>query len=242
MTVDGQRFDRWTRSLARGQSRRSVLRLIGAGTAGAALSALGGRGGARAQACLDAGDPCTSDDECCGSGTGRCAANPGGGTYCEHQPTGGPCSDDFECFGGPCFAQCVNNLCEAYCHAEGVGCKTCGECCAGLVCDTSTFENQVCVRVVPTTAPPTTAPPTTASPTTAPPTTAPPTTVPPTTSPPTTAPPLGPGEAARRRAAEQQAAAQRQAAELRAAAERRAEEARRRAAALREEARRRHSR
>ncbi len=208
--MDGQRFDRWTRSLARGQSRRSVLRLIGAGTAGAALSVLGVRGGAGAQACLGVGRACTSDGQCCGEfSNGRCETWPNSlGTYCGpvSQPIGGPCTTAFDCSGGLCFSQCVNNICEAYCHAEGVGCRNCGTCCPGLVCDTSVdplVDDQVCVREFPTTPPPTTAPPTTA--------------------PPTTAPPRDRGEAARQRAE----AARQRAAELRAAAEARAEEARR---------------
>ena len=75
-------------------------------------------------------------------------------------PIGGPCDDVFECFGGLCFARCVNNICEEYCHAEGVGCRNCGSCCPGLVCDTSIDPltgAQVCVRESPP--PPTTPPP-----------------------------------------------------------------------------------
>jgi hypothetical protein len=91
-TMDGQRFDAWTRTLASGLPRRAALRaLAGFGIATAAThSALG-----EAAACSPIGEDCSKDMPCCD------------GASCK----GGTCS---ECEVDPQTNECVNSAkCEA---------------------------------------------------------------------------------------------------------------------------------
>jgi hypothetical protein len=113
--MDDGRFDQWTRSLAAGTSRRSVLR----GIVGAAAGVVG-IAGVRSAAALsqqdgsgeqgDLGDPC-SEVLTCGSGLvctdGVCAAADGSG---EQGDEGDPCSEVLTC--GPNLL-CDDGVCTA---------------------------------------------------------------------------------------------------------------------------------
>lgn len=95
--VDGQRFDRMTRELAGGRSRRSLL-AVAVTLAGASM-----RGGVvRAQDTLGPGEPCTSDDQCDQfGGTQVCAENgvaQDGPLNC-CRVDAAPCSRDNDCCG-----------------------------------------------------------------------------------------------------------------------------------------------
>jgi hypothetical protein len=84
--VESSRFDGITKDLARIRSRRHVLRTLAAGTGIGVLLRLRGSGEALAAAgikkehCGHDGDPCLSNDECCGRrecfGIGFCAKPP----------------------------------------------------------------------------------------------------------------------------------------------------------------------
>jgi hypothetical protein len=61
--MDGQRFDAWTRALAsRLPRRRAVKVLVGVGAAGVATRTVI----QEAEACLEDGQFCTTNNECCG--------------------------------------------------------------------------------------------------------------------------------------------------------------------------------
>lgn len=79
--MSGDRFDEFSRALARTTTRRQALKVVGATALAGGLS-LVGAGGAGAQGrCKKNRSPCRSDYECCSfycpPGTGRCACPPG---------------------------------------------------------------------------------------------------------------------------------------------------------------------
>jgi len=75
--MGGERFDAVTRSLAKTQSRRQALKLIGGGLAGAVFAVLGvGEATADPGGCKRNGKKCKKNDQCC-SGicqNGQCVA------------------------------------------------------------------------------------------------------------------------------------------------------------------------
>lgn len=98
--MDGRRFDAWTRLLARGLPRRRAVKAIaGAGLAGIATRAVIHE----AEACLEDGQFCTDDNECCefciGFSCGPCVPKGGHG-----------CANDNDCCGGK--AECKNGVCK----------------------------------------------------------------------------------------------------------------------------------
>jgi murein DD-endopeptidase MepM/ murein hydrolase activator NlpD len=74
--MDGVRFDDFARTLALGQSRRSLLRIVAGSTLGGVLAAFGI--GSASGACQSVGAACGSDDECCSAvcSGGLCAEVP----------------------------------------------------------------------------------------------------------------------------------------------------------------------
>ena len=115
--MDGQRFDAWTKALAARKPRRDTFKLIaGATLAGAATHAALDE----AMACLEDGQFCTDDDECCGV----CIAH--GCTECVPKGENG-CQNDNDCCGGK--QECDNGVCkkrrknEQTTTCEGRGCK-----------------------------------------------------------------------------------------------------------------------
>ena len=115
--MDGQRFDAWTKALAARKPRRDTLKLVaGATLAGAATHAALDE----AMACLEDGQFCTDDDECCGV----CIAH--GCTECVPKGENG-CQNDNDCCGGK--QECDNGVCkkrrknEQTTTCEGRGCK-----------------------------------------------------------------------------------------------------------------------
>jgi hypothetical protein len=136
--VDSQRFDGWTRALAGGTSRRTVLKgLVGGAFVGiAGLRQTGAQDdGSGEQG--DLGDPC-SEVLTCGPGLvcadGVCAAADGSG---EQGDLGDPCSEVLTC--GPGLV-CVEGVCATATDGSGeqgdLGdpCSEVLTCGPGLVC------------------------------------------------------------------------------------------------------------
>lgn len=97
--MDGQRFDLWTRRLAGSQSRRvAVKALTGVGLLAAASQA----GLQEAKACLEDGQFCSNNEECCGVCISFSCTDcvPKGGHGCEgsHDCCGGK----LDCVDGKC--------------------------------------------------------------------------------------------------------------------------------------------
>ncbi|CAN5600949.1 hypothetical protein BH23CHL5_BH23CHL5_23750 [soil metagenome] len=127
--MDGNRFDGLTRAMARGTSRRTVLRGIAGGAAGGGLAAIGLQRVAGAQ--VDATCPGLSDAEC-GEGSICCAgvcreieccideADPNArcpeGTTCSEGICFDFCTDDNECEDGACC--CPDGSCLQDCCAD----------------------------------------------------------------------------------------------------------------------------
>ena len=97
--MDGQRFDAWTLALAKRWSRRHAVKiLVGAGAAGVAIRAVV----QEAEACLEDGQYCTNNEECCDVCIAfACTACLGKGQ--------GTCDGPHDCCGGK--MDCVNGKC-----------------------------------------------------------------------------------------------------------------------------------
>ena len=115
--MDGRRFDAWTKALAAVWPRRDALKLFaGAAVAGAATRAVS----EEARACLEDGQFCSNDDECCGVCISfNC-------TECVPKGVHG-CQNDNDCCGGK--QECDNGVCkkrkknEQSVSCEGRNCK-----------------------------------------------------------------------------------------------------------------------
>ena len=115
--MDGRRFDAWTKTLAAVWPRRDALKLFaGAAVAGAATRAVS----EEARACLEDGQFCSNDDECCGVCVSfNC-------TECVPKGEHG-CQNDNDCCGGK--QECDNGVCkkrkknEQSVSCEGRNCK-----------------------------------------------------------------------------------------------------------------------
>ena len=132
--MDQERFDRLTRTLASGQTRRGVLKGLGGGLMAGMFAALG-RSDALADVCKADGKACKKDDQCCsgecigGSGTGSTGKS-SGVCGCTATPNGGFCDAHSDCCsgicqGGTCVAtvagtctgsggECGNGLCDCF--------------------------------------------------------------------------------------------------------------------------------
>ena len=161
VSIDPLCFDRLTRFLVSGVSRRHALRLL-AGGAGAALAGVLGLSGAGANhlgECRGTGARCNGDDQCCThrcrkhvcrcAGAGGPCTKPGhccGNRYC--QP-GATCSDTCagkSCEGnGDCCAaapSCTGNLCGG-CRPRGMSCSSTGTPCCYSECNSGACLSRV---------------------------------------------------------------------------------------------------
>ena len=98
--MDGQRFDAWTRALASRLPRRGAVKLlVGVGAAGATTRTVI----QDAEACLEDGQFCTTNDECCNVciafGCSPCLGK-GHGT----------CDGPHDCCGGK--MDCIDGICK----------------------------------------------------------------------------------------------------------------------------------
>jgi hypothetical protein len=151
--MDGQQFDKLTRSLAAGLNRRSLLKLLGGGTLAVAaaptmlrIEHAAAQGGGPGDACAPGTMPCAEGLLCAAEQEGVCycddPTNPWLGCAC----TGGtldPCGDSgYECCGatvdnesGTCAATCEEPVCSGPdSSCEESGCCTYGECGANGWC------------------------------------------------------------------------------------------------------------
>ena len=146
--MDGPRFDAWTRTLARGRSRRGALRVLAGGGLGALLAhRAASRGTAQeAQAvCGLVGEPCRVNGECCHGnacrdGTCQCArvnyTNCNG--RCRDLRTNenhcGACNTPCEAGQTCCRGRCVDpQTDQLHCGACGNACGR-EQACAGGAC------------------------------------------------------------------------------------------------------------
>ena len=110
--MDSQKFDAWTRVLAGGLPRRGAIKaLAGVAVAVATTRAIVHE----AEACLEDGQFCTTNDECCGVCISfNCTECSSAGHVCE-----GP----HDCCGGK--LDCVDGHCQKKkkVNCEGNGCK-----------------------------------------------------------------------------------------------------------------------
>ncbi|CAN5890624.1 hypothetical protein BH24CHL4_BH24CHL4_04460 [soil metagenome] len=169
--MDGQRFDRLTRALASGGSRRDALKaLLGLTGAAAAAIVAARTAGARTTdsririptpappvSCATGAPPCSG--ACCLEGQPCC-----NGACCEGSCTNGACcpSGSVECAGGCCEtgAVCCGTICcqdAGHCSPRGTHCcspatEVCGEdccgpdqtCCDGECCDGFCYGEELC--------------------------------------------------------------------------------------------------
>jgi hypothetical protein len=134
--VDEQRFDTWTRTLARPGSRRRLVRALVGGGALLAAARHGLSDVAAHHGKAGPGDPCRTADQCIeADGPMDCAWNGYGsaGQYCCTWE-GSTCLDDRGCCGENL---CIRGICTSQtstCTYEGYGCASSGECCGAAVC------------------------------------------------------------------------------------------------------------
>jgi hypothetical protein len=125
--MSGDRFDEFSRALAKTTTRRQAPKVVGATAVAGGLSLVGARGAEAQGRCKRNGSPCRSDYECCSfycpPGTGRCACPPGA-QICPKRP-GRPTERCVFCGSGQ---QMNPDTCECEC-VEGT--SPCGqfECC-----------------------------------------------------------------------------------------------------------------
>ena len=65
VNVDGQHFDEMTKALARGESRRRLVKRLVGGAAAVALASAGTHRGAQAVSCRAKGATCIANATCC---------------------------------------------------------------------------------------------------------------------------------------------------------------------------------
>jgi hypothetical protein len=120
-------FDRWTKTLAVGQSRRRVLKRL-LGSLGGGLAALAGGGRALGQSCRDAGRMCNSNGNCCSGLCDTTNDDPFKRNRCR-------CPDGFTNCRGTCVIldADLNN-----CGACAVVCPAGWDCCSGTCTDPNT--------------------------------------------------------------------------------------------------------
>lgn len=113
--MDGDRFDRLARELAKGStSRRGFLaRAVAALTAGAGLSIV--PAGAEARQCRSAGLQCLQDETCC---SGVCLPPDRTGRRRCAKPAGATCASGTECASGSCVdGVCCDTSCTGQCES-----------------------------------------------------------------------------------------------------------------------------
>lgn len=129
--MDEKRFDNIVRILARGSSRRSILRGFVASLAGGLLGAAGSQG-AGAIACRGTGRVCRVDGNCC---SGRCV-----------QESGLSARRVCACPGGgvPCRGTCLDRNALL---SDPDNCGACGHRCPGSACARAVCQAGVCAQV-----------------------------------------------------------------------------------------------
>jgi hypothetical protein len=140
-TMDSERFDTITRTLASGMSRRGVLRTLGGVSAGGVL-AMGGRGTitAKGRQCKDGGTPCgkrkrfaccTSDQQCRSNSSGSRCVPAAGGCYSGAYSDGTDVFTTCDCWtsgtpgtgGSSCGANTCATETDGTCAAQGASCS-----------------------------------------------------------------------------------------------------------------------
>ena len=108
--MDEARFDRMTRILAHGHSRRSALRLLAAGAIAALGAGLGVEAAPAQTTCKPPGGKCSRHGQCCSGACnrrrGRCRGCPSGEHLC-----GETCIPDDQC----CAGNAAGKLCGQTC-------------------------------------------------------------------------------------------------------------------------------
>lgn len=143
--MDGNNFDRFTRSLAHGTDRRRLLRGVLAGLAGAVGVGAAGAAGAKDTKCYGTGSKCSKGTDCCSrTCTNRvCAGGTGGSCVCPDD--GNPCTTELCDAAGQCVHPSL---------PDGTRCGASGLCaggvcrpCAATVCPYPTTGYSTCVNL-----------------------------------------------------------------------------------------------
>jgi hypothetical protein len=130
--MDGHRFDRLTRDLATGSTRRQFLKRAIAGVSGGALAILGLEGASADGICVEYLGRCKSDSECC---TGKCSGKSGTPSLkrrCVCPDGRQPCGPDGSCC--PEGTDCINGICDFPLCTSSVDCED-GDLCTVNICD-----------------------------------------------------------------------------------------------------------
>ncbi len=149
--MDGQRFDRWTRSLVTASSRRSLVKGLagavvavfaaGAGEIEAAPSCRGLRAGARCGTCgaCDGNGTCVPNSDNCGD----CKVCHPTSFRCTALPADTPCAACKTCQGGRCLEKRCGR--GKRCCPSSSACVATGGCCTDAECgECGTCENGTC--------------------------------------------------------------------------------------------------
>ena len=145
--MDGERFDRLTRALSDGMSRRRAVRAF-AGSLVAVAVAAAKPGAAGADDCKRADKPCKKHSQCC---SGLCVPETGlcGCTAPADCDDRNGCTVDLcgpvshQCFHLEFGSSCVQCRSSAHCPGRGACCG--GRCCApGATCSTNSLGLPVC--------------------------------------------------------------------------------------------------
>ena len=129
--MDAQIFDRMTRKLATGSSRRVLLRRFAAGFIGlAAVHATAGR--TQAQTCAGIQESCAEIDCCYGYG---CNENSICIAAAECSEFGEGCLVDEQCCQGYFCGEAGTCIAGAECSGFSTGCDIDDDCCSDLVCN-----------------------------------------------------------------------------------------------------------
>ncbi|MDQ3695349.1 MAG: hypothetical protein M3464_17225 [Chloroflexota bacterium] len=140
--MDSQRFDRFTKTIANGASRRHLLRGVAGGVLAAAVAHFGG--GTEAAAQVAAAARCFGNNKKCKRGT-QCCSGICRKKKCRPAPQQGTCTirkDTCKLTGGIGFGPKCNGVQGCECIVTKTGAAFCREI-GGAAC-TSCFSNQDC--------------------------------------------------------------------------------------------------
>lgn len=123
--MDGQRFDRMTRMLGQGKSRRTVLQTVAATVLAGGLGRLGLENAAAA--CRESGEQCRRNKQCCSK---RCKKG-----KCRCRKLGGTCKTSNQCCSQSCepIVNCID--CGRCCQTNDGNCEQTSDCCASAICE-----------------------------------------------------------------------------------------------------------